>query len=139
MRYYGQRFRHSSLRRTKRKPHVQHRRFENSRGRNAGCHSRYTVSCFVRLRLYVQTASRKNARRIRSTALARKQSPLYVPADTELVTTLMSVYNQATNSNLDPIAIGGGTYSRCLPNCVAFGPLFPAKNKQSICRTNASI
>lgn len=51
--------------------------------------------------------------------------PLYVPADSELVTTLMSVYNTAMKTKLDPIAIGGGTYSRCLSNCVAFGPLFP--------------
>ena len=51
--------------------------------------------------------------------------PLYVPADSELVTTLMSVYNKAMKTNLDPIAIGGGTYSRCLNNCVAFGPIFP--------------
>lgn len=65
-------------------------------------------------------------------------NPLYVPADTELVTTLMSVYNQATNSNLDPIAIGGGTYSRCLPNCVAFGPLFPGE-EQTIHMPNERI
>ena len=30
---------------------------------------------------------------------------------------------------LKPIAIGGGTYSRCLPNCVAFGPLFPGEEQ----------
>lgn len=51
--------------------------------------------------------------------------PLFVPADSHLVSTLLDVYNKATNSNLEPLAIGGGTYSRCLPNCVAFGPLFP--------------
>ncbi len=55
--------------------------------------------------------------------------PLYVPAESELVTTLMDVYNNAMNTKLEPIAIGGGTYSRCLSNCVAFGPLFPGEEQ----------
>lgn len=55
--------------------------------------------------------------------------PLYVPAESELVTTLMDVYNSAMKTNLEPIAIGGGTYSRCLSNCVAFGPLFPGEEQ----------
>ena len=55
--------------------------------------------------------------------------PLYVPADTELVTTLINVYNSEMKTNVQPIAIGGGTYSRCLPNCVAFGPLFPGEEQ----------
>lgn len=51
--------------------------------------------------------------------------PLFVPSDSDLVTSLMDVYNTATGLHAEPIAIGGGTYSRCLPNCVAFGPEFP--------------
>ncbi len=53
--------------------------------------------------------------------------PLFVPSDSALVTTLMNVYNSEMHTNLQPLAIGGGTYSRCLPNCVAFGPLFPGE------------
>ena len=64
--------------------------------------------------------------------------PLFVPDDTYLVTTLMDVYNGATNQNTSPIAIGGGTYSRCLPNCVAFGPLFPGE-EQTIHMPNECI
>ena len=55
--------------------------------------------------------------------------PLFVPSDSKLVTTLMNVYNDTMGTHLDPIAIGGGTYSRCLPNCVAFGPLFPGEEQ----------
>ena len=55
--------------------------------------------------------------------------PLFVPSDSHLVTTLMSVYNREMRTNLEPLAIGGGTYSRCLPNCVAFGPLFPGEEQ----------
>lgn len=64
--------------------------------------------------------------------------PLYVAADTELVTKLMKVYNTDMNANLDPIAIGGGTYSRCLSNCVAFGPLFP-NEEQTIHMPNECV
>ena len=64
--------------------------------------------------------------------------PLYVPSDSALVTTLMNVYNTAMESSLEPIAIGGGTYSRCLPNCVAFGPLFPGE-EQTIHMPNECI
>ena len=55
--------------------------------------------------------------------------PLFVPSDSHLVTTLMNVYNSEMNTKLEPLAIGGGTYSRCLPNCVAFGPLFPGEEQ----------
>ena len=55
--------------------------------------------------------------------------PLFVPSDSHLVTTLMQVYNSEMNVKLEPLAIGGGTYSRCLPNCVAFGPLFPGEEQ----------
>ena len=55
--------------------------------------------------------------------------PLFVPSDSQLVTTLMKVYNETMGTSLEPIAIGGGTYSRCLPNCVAFGPLFPGEEQ----------
>lgn len=51
--------------------------------------------------------------------------PLFVKQDSFLVSTLLDVYNMYTDSYAQPIAIGGGTYSRSLPNCVAFGPLFP--------------
>ena len=64
--------------------------------------------------------------------------PLFVPSNSQLVTTLMRVYNSEMNVNLEPLAIGGGTYSRCLPNCVAFGPLFPGE-EQTIHMPNECI
>ena len=51
--------------------------------------------------------------------------PLFVPSDSFLVETLLACYDDAMGGKSEPLAIGGGTYSRCLPNCVAFGPLFP--------------
>ena len=50
---------------------------------------------------------------------------LYVPKDSELVTKLVSTYENVTGEHLEPIAIGGGTYAKHFPNMVGFGPSFP--------------
>ncbi len=50
---------------------------------------------------------------------------LYIPKENKLVKTLCDIYNQETNSNLEPIAIGGATYARAFDNCVSFGCNFP--------------
>ena len=51
--------------------------------------------------------------------------PLHVPAEHKIVRGLMKVYNELTGENAKPLAIGGGTYSRMMPNTVAFGVVFP--------------
>ncbi len=53
------------------------------------------------------------------------QNALYVPKDNELVQTLCKIFNEETNSNEEPVAIGGGTYARAFKNCISFGPNFP--------------
>ncbi|HEY80486.1 MAG TPA: Sapep family Mn(2+)-dependent dipeptidase [Caldilineae bacterium] len=51
---------------------------------------------------------------------------LYVPLDHPLVKTLLQVYREVTgDADAEPLAIGGGTYARAMPNCVAYGPTFP--------------
>ena len=52
-------------------------------------------------------------------------NPLYIPKDSNLIRTLMGVYQEVTGDHAEPIAIGGGTYAKAFPNMVAFGPLFP--------------
>lgn len=52
-------------------------------------------------------------------------APLYVPLDSELVSTLMAVYKEKTNDNSLAVSSGGATFARTMPNCVAFGALFP--------------
>ena len=54
-------------------------------------------------------------------------TPLHVPAEHKIVRGLMKVYNEVTGDNAKPLAIGGGTYSRMMPNTVAFGPVFPGE------------
>jgi len=50
---------------------------------------------------------------------------LYIPADSDLVRTLLKVYKEQTGIDGKPVCIGGGTYAKCLPNILAFGPIFP--------------
>ena len=52
-------------------------------------------------------------------------APLYVARDSQLVTTLMQVYQEKTGDKTPPLSSGGATFARTMPNCVAFGALFP--------------
>ncbi len=54
-----------------------------------------------------------------------KKQALYITKDNELVKLLCNVYNDTTNSNLQPISIGGATYARAFNNFVSFGANFP--------------
>ncbi len=49
--------------------------------------------------------------------------PLYRDPGSSLVTVLLDVYNEAAGAHAVPIAIGGGTYARRMPNIIAFGPI----------------
>lgn len=49
---------------------------------------------------------------------------LYVPLESELVTTLLSAYRDVTGDMSEPKVSGGATFARTMPNCVAFGATF---------------
>ncbi|WP_148877611.1 dipeptidase [Streptococcus sp. Marseille-P7375] len=52
-------------------------------------------------------------------------APLYIPKDSELVSTLMAIYQEKTGDTSPAMSSGGATFARTMPNCVAFGALFP--------------
>lgn len=56
-----------------------------------------------------------------------KKEHLYVPKNSFLVETLCKIYNNCTNSNAEPIAIGGATYARTFNNFVSFGANLPGQ------------
>ncbi|MDD3832174.1 MAG: Sapep family Mn(2+)-dependent dipeptidase [Clostridia bacterium] len=60
-----------------------------------------------------------------SISVSRMTEPLFVPEQSPLVQDLLRAYSNATGKPAYTIAIGGGTYSRCMTNCVAYGPEFP--------------
>jgi succinyl-diaminopimelate desuccinylase len=53
------------------------------------------------------------------------EKPLYVPLESHLVKTLSEIYKEHTGDEVEPLAIGGGTYAKSFKNCVAFGVMFP--------------
>jgi succinyl-diaminopimelate desuccinylase len=57
--------------------------------------------------------------------VVRIQEPLFISKDNDLVKKLCSIFNEYNNSNIEPQAIGGGTYARAFNNCVSFGPQMP--------------
>ena len=57
--------------------------------------------------------------------LLGSHTPLHVPAEHKVVKGLLKVYHEVTGLPAYTIAIGGGTYSRMMPNTVAFGVCFP--------------
>ncbi len=63
---------------------------------------------------------------------------LYIPKNNQLVSTLCNIFNEYTNSNYEPVAIGGGTYAKAFKNCISFGPNFPG-HKDMCHKTNEFI
>ena len=52
---------------------------------------------------------------------------IYMPKDSGLIRVLQNVFKRNTGIDMEPVAMGGGTYAKFLPNTVAFGPLFPGE------------
>ncbi len=57
-------------------------------------------------------------------SIAKYAPNLYIPEDSLLVKTLLSVYQKCTGEKPECLVCGGGTYARELPNAIAFGPTF---------------
>ncbi len=51
-------------------------------------------------------------------------NPYYINPEDEKVLTLLKVYNELTGEDAKPYSMGGGTYSRVIPNAMSFGPGF---------------
>ncbi len=56
---------------------------------------------------------------------AEPYRPLYFPREHPLVAALQRVFKEQTGIDAEPLAIGGGTYAKTMPNIVAYGPEFP--------------
>ncbi len=54
---------------------------------------------------------------------------LYFDPESDLVKTLLSIYNEETGDYAKSIITGGGTYAKCLPNALAFGINFPGEQE----------
>jgi succinyl-diaminopimelate desuccinylase len=54
-----------------------------------------------------------------------RQEPLCVSKDSDLVKSLVDIFNKETGLNEEAIAIGGGTYARAFPNFISYGATMP--------------
>ena len=61
--------------------------------------------------------------------ITSRTEPHYVAADSELVRKLLGAYEEVTGEKGYAMAIGGGTYAKCLEEGVAFGALFPGEQE----------
>ncbi|SYV95761.1 Putative dipeptidase SA1572 [Mycoplasma putrefaciens] len=60
-----------------------------------------------------------------TTEVVSIEDSVYVPKDSELIKKIMKVYQEVTGDlEAKPLAIGGGTYAKAMPNIVAFGAEF---------------
>lgn len=61
-----------------------------------------------------------------SAECVHNSNPLFLNPNSDFIQTLMNVYKEYSGDDFTPaMTMGGGTYARKLPNCVAFGPEFP--------------
>ena len=51
--------------------------------------------------------------------------PFYMPKDDPRITALQEIYHEITGRDEEPYTMGGGTYSRVVPNAISFGPGLP--------------
>lgn len=56
--------------------------------------------------------------------------PLYVDPHSELISKLHQSYIDVTGDHSQPQAMGGGTYAKSMPNCVAFGCEFAGEDSK---------
>lgn len=54
---------------------------------------------------------------------------IYLPKEHVLIQTLGEIYSEVTGEEGEPLTSGGATYARAMPNCVAFGAVFPWRRK----------
>lgn len=59
--------------------------------------------------------------------LGENKKPLYVEQDRPFIRNLQQSYEEFTGEKAELLAIGGGTYCRCVPNTVSFGAVFPGQ------------
>jgi len=56
-----------------------------------------------------------------------RTAPFYIPKDDPRVVAMQALYHAATGRDDVPYTMGGGTYSRVVPNAISFGPGMPGE------------
>ncbi|MDQ0253581.1 acetylornithine deacetylase/succinyl-diaminopimelate desuccinylase-like protein [Evansella vedderi] len=57
----------------------------------------------------------------------RNKNPHHVDKDTPMIKALQKAYEEEMNEEATLLSSGGNTYASLLPNCIAYGAVFPGK------------
>lgn len=89
----------------------------------ASVDSRYSITCDGET---LEKKLRENwAQRGYQVAHFEMTKPFYIPKDDPRVLALQGMYQEITGRDDQPYTMGGGTYSRVVPNAISFGPGLP--------------
>ena len=61
--------------------------------------------------------------------VSTRKAPHHVPADSELVSSLLAAYEEESGLKGEAMSTGGGTYAKVLKQGVAFGAVFPGEEE----------
>lgn len=88
-----------------------------------GIDSRYAITC--KSDWLAETLKKDWARRGYSVDMMELTNPFYIPKEDSRVVALMELYREITGRDDQPYTMGGGTYSRVMPNAISFGAGMP--------------
>ena len=77
----------------------------------------------------VDTLTKDWARRGYAADKVETTKPFYIPKDDPKVVALMELYKEVTGRDDQPYTMGGGTYSRVMPNAISFGAGMPGQSR----------
>ena len=72
------------------------------------------------------------ARRGYSIVRISHTKPFYIPKDDARVVALQQLYKDITDRDDEPYTMGGGTYSRVVPNAISYGPGIPGDDNAKV-------
>lgn len=72
------------------------------------------------------------ARRGYSIVRISHTKPFYIPKDDARVVALQQLYKDITGRDDEPYTMGGGTYSRVVPNAISYGPGIPGDDNVKV-------
>jgi succinyl-diaminopimelate desuccinylase len=59
----------------------------------------------------------------------RISNPYYIDPQDDAVVTMSEIYSRISGYDSKPYAMGGGTYSKVIPNAISYGPGFPGAHR----------
>ena len=100
------------------------------KNKNSRIGSNFRIPVFTNpTQIFIPTLTKYLEKINLSLEVKKIDNSLYVHQESDLIKKIMRVYQEVTQDyKAKPIAIGGGTYAKAMPNVVAFGAEFDIEN-----------